>query len=700
MLFSNIAYHTKAKDHILVNNFMDTNNKSDIRTFLGSSLENIPKFHSATLPKLCGGNRVMDLLFYKPLNYVDRSKPLHNARIGEFTTFIAKIHEHQPPNSKGRPYKIVVESESSYIFIVFFSYSAGYLRKLFPIGSSIVISGKLEVFAEHWQITHPDHTSLNIEQFKEIACIEPVYRLCRGITNKSIKRMINLKLAELPDLPEWISGALMRQKKWSSWKESIIGLHKPNSLAEAEICRKRLAYDELLAYQLALKLARKNHIKKREREFIISGKYKEQVLNSLPFQLTNDQIRAIDEISEKQKSKYRMVNLLQGDVGSGKTVVALFAMLNAIENGLQAAFMAPTTILAEQHYNWIEETLSATNIKVALLTGKTTRKEKNIVTNGLASGILNIVVGTHALFQDKVTFKNLGLAAIDEQQRFGVMQRNRLVEKGENTDILFVTATPIPRTLQQAMYGDIECSVLKEKPKSRLPIKTAIVSLTKVASVIEKLSGAIQIGEKAYWICPYIEENEDINIAAAEMRFQELQKTFGDKVGIIHGKLTQDQKDQVMFSFKRNEFSLLVATTVIEVGIDVPDATIMIIENAEQFGLSQLHQLRGRVGRGSKQSFCVLLCDNLSQKKLKVMSESQDGFYIAEKDMELRGSGDILGTKQSGCMEFKFADLYKDRELLNLAYNNAKDLTAESESFALLLDIFECRRKLHLSKFQ
>ncbi len=430
------------------------------------------------------------------------------------------------------------------------------------------------------------------------------------------------------------------------------------------------------------------------------SKYKEQVLNELPFQLTNDQIRAIGEISERQKSKYRMVSLLQGDVGSGKTVVALFAMLNVVENNMQAALMAPTTILAEQHYNWIEEALSCTDIKVALLTGKTARKERKTIMNELANGILNIVIGTHTLFQANVTFKNLGLAVIDEQQRFGVMQRNRLVGKGENTDILFVTATPIPRTLQQAMYGDVECSILKEKPKSRLPIKTVTMNIKKVPDIIKKLKDAINRGEKAYWICPYIEENEETNIAAAEMRLQELQKTFFDKVSIIHGKLTQEQKDQVMFSFKRNEFSLLVATTVIEVGIDVPDATIMIIENAEQFGLSQLHQLRGRVGRGNKPSFCVLLYDNLSKSsssKLKIMCESQDGFYIAEKDMMLRGSGDILGIKQSGYMEFKFADLYKDRELLNLAYNNAKGVMAD---FELLLDIFEYRSRLHFSKFQ
>ncbi|WP_434732046.1 ATP-dependent DNA helicase RecG [Wolbachia endosymbiont of Zygogramma bicolorata] len=679
---------------------MNLNEQLDVLAFLNGKLENMLKFHSAILPKLCGGNKVVDLLFYRPLGYIDRSKSLLDTQVGEFTTFMAKVYEHQSPTFRGRPYKIVVESESQYIFIVFFNHSVKYLYKLFPVGAYVIISGKLEKFAEHWQITHPDYVSLDINQFKEIARIEPVYQLCRGITNKSIGNIISSNLKELPDLPEWIDDTLIKQKKWLSWRESIIKLHRPSSLAEAEVCRKRLAYDELFAYQLALKLARENHVKKRGREFIVLNKYKEQVLNELSFQLTNDQIRAIDEISERQKSKYRMMSLLQGDVGSGKTVVALFAMLNVVENNMQVALMAPTTILAEQHYNWIEEVLSCTDIKVALLTGKTSRKERKIIMNELASGVLNIVIGTHALFQANVTFKNLGLAVIDEQQRFGVMQRNRLVGKGENADILFVTATPIPRTLQQAMYGDVECSILREKPKSRLPIKTVTMNISRVPDVIEKLKGAINRGEKAYWICPYIEENEETNIAAAEMRFQELQKTFFDRVGIIHGKLTQEQKDQVMFSFKRNEFSLLVATTVIEVGIDVPDATIMIIENAEQFGLSQLHQLRGRVGRGNKPSFCVLLYDNLSKSsssKLKIMCESQDGFYIAERDMMLRGSGDILGTKQSGCMEFKFADLYQDKELLKLAYNNAKGAMA---NFELLLDIFEYRSRLHFSKFQ
>ncbi|MDN5248127.1 MAG: ATP-dependent DNA helicase RecG [Wolbachia endosymbiont of Tyrophagus putrescentiae] len=662
--------------------------------FLAANLENISKFHAAILTKLCSGIRIIDLLFYKPVSYIDRRKSLLDARVGEFTTFIAKVCEHKPPTAKGRPYKIVVESEGRNVSIIFFNYSIKYLYKTFFIGTRLVISGKLEEFFEQLQITHPDYLLLDLKQFGEIACIEPIYRLSRGITNKGIRNIINSCLKELPELPEW---TLIKQKDWYTWKKSIIGLHKPNSLDEAEKCRKRLAYDELLAHQLALKLARRDHAKERSREFIISGKYTKQVLNELSFQLTDDQIKAIEEISEKQKSRYRMVNLLQGDVGSGKTVVALFAMLNAVENGMQAAIMAPTTILAEQHYDWIEEALSATNIKIALLTGKTARKEKKLIINELASGMLNIVVGTHALFQDKVAFKDLGLVVIDEQQRFGVMQRNRLIEKGNNTDILFVTATPIPRTLQQAIYGDIECSVLKEKPKCRLPVKTVAISMKKLESVIERLKNAVNRGEKVYWICPYIEESEDLNIAAAEIRFQVLQKIFHDKVGIAHGRLAQDQKDQVMFSFKRDEISLLVATTVIEVGVDIPDATIMIVENAEQFGLSQLHQLRGRVGRGSKQSFCILLYDNLSRSaysKLKIMRESQDGFYIAEKDMELRGSGDILGVRQSGYTGFKFTDLYKDKELLNLAYNEAQNISSIDDQLKVLMKIFGYEEKL------
>ncbi len=644
----------------------------------------LSKFHTTVLTKLCGGIRVIDLLFYRPINYIDRRKSLSNAKIGEIVTFIARVYKHEPTNVKGRPYKIVVESGNKYISIIFFNYSVKYLRKLFLPDTNVIISGKLEIFVGQLQITHPDYILLDLNQFKEIARIEPVYQTSRGLLSKNIKNMINFCLKDLPDLSEWIDKEIIDRKGWFSWKESITRLHQPNSLSEIEICRERLSYDELYAHQMALKLVRKDNLKKREQKITIFNKYRNQVLSQLPFQLTNDQIKAVEEISAKQQSEYRMINLLQGDVGSGKTIVALFIMLNAVENGLQAAFMAPTTILAEQHYNWVEEILSCTDIKVALLTGKTARKEKKLIVNELASGIVSIVIGTHALFQDNIVFRNLGLVVVDEQQRFGVMQRYRLIEKGNNTDILFVTATPIPRTLQQAIYGDIGCSILKEKSKSRSKIKTVAINVKKVENVIGRLKNAIEIGEKAYWICPYIEENESFDIAAVEVRFQKLTQIFANKVGMIHGRLTQEEKNQVMFSFKRGEIVLLVATTVIEVGIDIPDATIMIIENAEQFGLSQLHQLRGRVGRGNKPSFCILLYNGyLNKTKLKIICESQDGFYIAEKDLMMRGSGNIVGTKQSGHIGFKFADLSKDKELFDLI--NIEDL---SEYSNLPLDIF------------
>ncbi|OEY86408.1 ATP-dependent DNA helicase RecG [Wolbachia pipientis] len=656
------------------------------RLFLTVTLS---KFYTAVLTKLCGGVRVIDLLLYKPISYVDRRKSLSDAKVGEIATFIAKVQKHEPPGVKKKPYKIIVESNNRCIFIVFFNYSIKYLYKLFPPNSTVIISGKLEIFVGQLQITHPDYVLLDLNQFKETACIEPIYQTSRGITSKNIKNIINFCLKDLPNLPEWIDNEILNKKGWFSWQESIIRLHQPNSLAEIEICRERLAYDELYAYQMALKLIRTDNLKRKERQFTISNKYKDQVLSKLPFQLTSDQIKAIAEISEKQKSEYHMINLLQGDVGSGKTVVALFVMLNAIENGLQAAFMVPTTILAEQHYNWIEEILSCTDIKVALLTGKSSRKEKKLIVNELASGISNIVVGTHALFQDNIIFKNLGLVVVDEQQRFGVMQRYRLIEKGNNADILFITATPIPRTLQQAIYGDIDCSILKEKPQSRSKIKTVAINIEKVQNVIDRLKIAIDKGEKAYWICPYIEENENLDIAAAEVRFQKLRKVFTNRVGIIHGRLTQDEKNQVMFSFKKGAIVLLVATTVIEVGIDIPDATIMIVENAEQFGLSQLHQLRGRVGRGNKPSFCILLYSGyLNKTKLKIICESQDGFYIAEKDLMIRGSGNILGIKQSGHIGFKFADMCKDQGLFDLIHiaNDIKEL----------LDIFGYENKLNL----
>ncbi len=659
-----------------------------MNNYLFSDITNIPGINKTiqkVLGKLCG-RRVIDLLFYRPYNYIDRRPTLLTAKPGEYTTFIATVHEHKPPAMRDKPYRVILKVEAQTLTLVFFRYSISYLKQVLPIDHACLISGKLEIFLGQLQITHPDYISPNIANFNEISRIEPVYHLSRGITNRKILAIISSIFKVLPEFDEWIDSSLIKEKGWQSFQVSLMTLHRPNSLEEIRPCRLRLAYDELIAQQIALRIARYKQVGEKGREFLIKNQYKDQILKKLTFELTQDQIKAIADISSQQKSRYRMIRLLQGDVGSGKTIVAFFAMLNAVENNSQAALMAPTAILAEQHYNWFKEVLSEIDIKVALLTSKIKKKEKKIIIADLQDGNLNIVIGTHALFQEKVLFKDLALAVIDEQQRFGVMQRNSLIQKGSHTDILFISATPIPRTLQQALYGDIEYCSLREKPKCRMPINTVAINIKKMSDVVLRLQQAINSGQKAYWICPCIEENETLNVAAAEERFAQLQKVFvSRKIGLVHGRLSQEQKDQIMLSFRNSEISLLVATTVIEVGIDVPDATIIVIDNAEKFGLSQLHQLRGRVGRGNKPSFCILLYDQLSKSsylKLKTMRESQDGFYIAQQDMLLRGSGDVLGTKQSGSIEFKFADIYKDVELLNMAYNTAKEIIESDPALA------------------
>lgn len=641
------------------------------------SLPGVNKVTQKILGKLCG-MRIVDILFFRPCRYIDRRNHPLTAKPGEYVTFTAKIDTHKPPTTKNKPYRVILKIEEQTIALVFFHYSVKYLKQALPIDQTCVISGKLEVFLEQLQITHPDYISLDISNFSEICRIEPIYHLSRGITSRKISTIVASTLKMLPEFSEWIDSDFMKEKEWLSFKASLSKLHNPDSLEKMEQLRLRLAYDELMAQQAALRITRYKQMKEKGRRFLVKNKYKDQVIKKLAFELTQDQIKAINDISSGQQSQHRMVRLLQGDVGSGKTIVALFAMLNVVENNCQAALMAPTAILAEQHYSWFKEVLLETDIKIALLTGKTRQKERKTIMPALQDGSLDIVIGTHALFQEKVIFEDLALVVIDEQQRFGVMQRNSLIQKGNNVDILFISATPIPRTLRQALYGDIEHCSLKEKPKCRVPISTVATNIKKMSSVILSLKQAINLGKKAYWICPCIEESESLDIAAAKERFTYLQKVFEEnKVGLIHGSLEQKQKDEIMFSFRAGEISLLVATTVIEVGIDVPDATIIVIENAENFGLSQLHQLRGRVGRGSQPSFCILLYDKLSKPsylKLKTMRESQDGFYIAQQDMLLRGSGDILGTKQSGNVGFKFADIYKDKELLDIAYHKAKDI--------------------------
>ena len=635
------------------------------------------------LKKLCGGDKIINLLFHIPQSYVDRRTRLSEDAVGKIVTFIGTVKYHGFIGSRKRSqYKIILNTCIGEISLIFFNYSLKYLRNVLKIGSACVVSGTLIRFCGCLQITHPDYIITDIKKFQDISIIEPVYPLIKGLTSKRISKLVKLSVKLLPDFPEWIDEKLIRKNKWDSWKESLIKIHHPDALETVSLHRLRLAYDELLSHQISIKMARKFNC--QQGISIVSRQiYHNDILKKLPFKLTAGQEEVISEITKSQALESRMVKLLIGDVGSGKTVVALFAILNVIENRGQVAFMVPTEILAEQHYRWMREILSDIPVSIELLTSRVKRKQN--IRKKLQFGECEIIVGTHALFQDSVDFNGLNLIIIDEQQRFGVLQRMKLIRKGGNiADILFMTATPIPRTLEQVLYGDIDCLRLKDKPHNRLPIQTKIVNIERLSEVISKLQLALQEGNKAYWICPYIEDSELVDVAAAGKRFVTLKEVFGKEVGLVHSRLSKVEKDEVMTSFYSGNIKLLVATTVIEVGVDVPDATIIIIENAEQFGLSQLHQLRGRVGRSNKSSFCILLHGNMLSKiayeKLCILRKFQDGFYIAEQDLLLRGSGDVLGVKQSGLSNFKFADIYKDQSLISIATKQAEEILNMSKT--------------------
>ena len=647
------------------------------------------------LKKLCGGDRIVDLLFHIPQNYLDRRAALSEDSVGKIVTFIGTVKNHGFVGGRRKPqYKIILDTDIGEVSLIFFNYSLKYLKSVLKVGSTCVVSGTLLKFFGCLQITHPDYIVTDIKKFQDISIIEPIYPLIKGLTSKRISKFVKLSVKLLPDFPEWIDDDLLKNNRWNNWKESLIKIHHPDTLDMVPLHRARLAYDELLSHQISIKIMRKSH--QRKGISIISKQmYYNKILDKLPFKLTAGQEQVISEITKGQASEDQMVKLLIGDVGSGKTVVALFAILNVIENGGQVALMTPTEILAEQHYRWIKDILSSIQVDVELLTSKV--KGKQDIKKKLQLGECKVVIGTHALFQDSVNFRNVNLIIIDEQQRFGVLQRMKLINKGNVADVLFMTATPIPRTLEQVIYGDIDCLKLKDKPHNRLSIHTSIVNIERLSEIVSKLQLALQEGNKAYWICPYIEDSELTNIAAAERRFFSLKEVFGQEIGLIHSRLSKIEKDNIMTAFYNGDIKLLVATTVIEVGVDVPDATIMIIENAEQFGLSQLHQLRGRVGRSDKPSFCILLhgqmLSKIAYKKLCILRQFQDGFYIAEQDLLLRGSGDVLGVKQSGLSNFKFADIYRDQNFISIANAQAEKILSKenvelNEVFIQLLRLF------------
>ena len=649
-----------------------------------TTLPGIGPRNGKLLEKLISGAKILDLLFHAPVDFIDRrySCPVAHAPNGKVITTQVMIDKHTPNARKSLPYRVTASDESGNISLVFFHANKGWIEKLLPIGQPVVISGKIEYFQGQPQMMHPDIAKPS--ERESLETVEPIYPLTAGVTNKTLGKAQKAALSSIPELIEWLDPAHKAREQWDDWHICAKSLHEPTdetALEPSHKTRQRLAYDELLANQLTLAIVRDRQKKVNGRSFPTSTDLRAKIEGVLPFELTGAQKRSLMEIDNDMNEDARMLRLLQGDVGSGKTVVAAFAMMNAIENGSQAAIMAPTEILARQHEASLKPWLDAAGIRFVTLTGRDKGKTRETILNQIRNGAAQIVIGTHAIFQDSVEYADLGLAVIDEQHRFGVHQRLELSNKNSKnkkggTDILVMTATPIPRTLALTAYGDMEVSKLDKKPAGRKPIETMLFSNEKLDSVVAGLQRKIAEGTRIYWVCPLVEESELLDLAAAEERYDILQATFGERIGLIHGRMKPLEKDAVMEKFANGALDILVATTVIEVGVNVPEATIMVIEHAERFGLSQLHQLRGRVGRGSEQSYCFLIyagpLGEIAKERLNIMRDTEDGFIISEKDLELRGGGDILGTKQSGVTDFKLANLAAHGDLLAAARDDAK----------------------------
>jgi ATP-dependent DNA helicase RecG len=609
--------------------------------------------------------RLVDLLFHLPSGTIDRrARPkLNEVQPGQVVTVAVKVEEHRPaPRNRPRaPYRIITSDDTGTLTLTFFSARPDYLEKLLPVGEARYVSGTAEFYDGMLQMVHPDRV-VDEKGFAALPLVEPVYPLTEGLALGNVRRAVDGALAKLPDLPEWQDEAWVARERLPAFSEALRALHRPHEphdIAPENPAWTRLAYDELLAGQLALALVRANMRRQAGHEHAGDGHLRAKVLKALPYALTHSQQKAVDDIVADLSKPERMLRLLQGDVGSGKTVVALTAAAAVIEDGRQAAFMAPTEILARQHLKTIAPLAEAAGIEVAILTGRERGKERDAILERLALGDIHLLVGTHALFQDDVVFRDLALAIVDEQHRFGVHQRLALTQKGAAVDVLVLTATPIPRTLVLTYFGDMDISELREKPSGRQPIDTRTVPLDRLTEVEDAIGRALSEGKRAYWVCPLVEESEKSDLAAAEDRHEELRRKFGDVVDLVHGKMKGAEKDAAMARFARGESRLLVATTVIEVGVDVPEATIMVIEHAERFGLAQIHQLRGRVGRGSGKSTCLLLykapLGETAKARLAILRDTEDGFRIAEEDLRLRGEGDLLGTRQSGMPGFRIA---------------------------------------------
>jgi ATP-dependent DNA helicase RecG len=654
--------------------------------------------------------RLVDLLLHLPSQVIDRrARPkIRDAAQGTVVTLEVTVDRHRPPPPRNRraPYLVYASDDTGDVVLTYFRAQPGYVEKLLPVGSKRYVSGTLQMYDGIPQIVHPDRV-VDEAAFAQLSGIDPVYPLTEGLALGSLRRAIAQALAKLPDLPEWISPEVIRRCHFPPIREALTRVHQPVELTDIlpdHPFWSRLAFDELLAGQLALALIRAQLRRPAGNRHAGDGSLRKKIIDALPYALTASQRQAAAAIADDLKQPVRMLRLLQGDVGSGKTVVALLAAAAVAEAGKQAALMAPTEILARQHIKTIAPLAERAGMKVAILTGREKGKERRELLVQLEAGEIDLLVGTHALIQDDVAFKTLALAVVDEQHRFGVRERLALTSKGEAVDVLVLSATPIPRTLVLTYFGDMDISELREKPAGRQPIDTRAVPDSRLEEVMEAVGRALSSAKLVYWICPLVEESEAEGtdyLTNATKRFESLERRFGDKVGLVHGQMKGAEKDRVMAQFAAHEIQLLVATTVVEVGVDVPAATIMVIENAERFGLAQLHQLRGRIGRGAEASTCLLLyhepLGEMSKARLKVIRETTDGFRIAEEDLKLRGEGDVLGIRQSGLPGYRIARSEVHAQLITQARDEALRIMkdnprlkgARGEALRCLLYLFE-----------
>ena len=661
-----------------------------------TSLRGIGPAVAALMARAVGGERVIDVLFHMPDSYLDRrNRPkIAQAQPGSVATLAVEVVRHERPANARQPWRIVVKDETGVAELVFFRFNR---EAQMPPGAKLLVSGKIDTFNGRVTMAHPDHL-VPLEQAEKLPSIEPIWPLTAGLWSRQVAAAVTQAVSLIPPFPEWHDGPLLRREHWSSFAEAMEAVQTPRDEKPPPRMRARLAYDEFLAGQVALAVVRGRVRARVGRALMGDSHLRDTALKRFGFAPTEAQTKALAEIDADLASPRRMLRLLQGDVGSGKTLVAILAMLRAVEAGAQAAIMAPTEVLAKQHHRTLTRLCP---VPVALLTGSVKGRERAKILRGLKDGSIPIVVGTHALFQDAVEYRDLALAVIDEQHRFGVTQRLTLGAKGDQTDVLVMTATPIPRTLLLTNWGEMDVSRLTGKPAGRQPIRTTLHSLATLPDVMDGIARKLETGGQVYWVCPLVAESEILDVAAAEERFATLHARFGTIVGLAHGQQTAEVRDTALAAFTSGKIRLLVATTVVEVGVDVPTASVMVIEHAERFGLAQLHQLRGRVGRGTEASFCLLLHEDwvseTARRRLTMLRDTEDGFEIADEDFRLRGGGDLLGTRQAGQPGFRLADPVEHEPLLHMAHKDAAVLLARDpkltsergKAVRVLLRLFE-----------